>query len=540
MRNILFILILMLVHSCMKGEAVDLVVFNAKIHSVNDKDQVFQAMAIRDGKIIELGPDRQILNKYRYSESVDAKGKEVYPGFIDAHGHLFSYAELKLSTNLVGCESEVEMLKRVHDYQMESKREVIVGFGWDQSLWGVEELPNNSRLNKEFPKIPVCLFRIDGHSALVNEAFIQLLGDFDLQIRGGEVLFFEGKPSGMFIDAALSILEPFIPKYTEEEIRKELLEIQKELFEFGVTGVHEAGIAFDELNILKQMVTDGELKLNVYAMLNPTKENRDFAELNGPYQLKNLRVRSFKAYVDGALGSRGALLKDDYDDKAGYKGLSLMNTEELNELGRFCLDVGYQLNSHGIGDSAISIILDMCATIFKENPDHRFRVEHAQIVDLKDLHKFADYAVLPSVQPTHATTDQRWVESKIGFKRLKGAYAYKSLHNQLGMIALGTDFPVEYTNPFYTIHAAVHRKNNRNFPPDGFLNEESLTLDETIKGMTFWNAFASFEQESVGSLEEGKKATFVILLNPLNRESTFVNNFAWKTFIDGRLVHSLE
>mgnify|MGYP001063214632 FL=1 len=224
----------------MKGESVDFVVFNANIHSLDEGDHIHQAMAIRDGKIIELGPDRQILNKYRYEQSIDAAGKDIYPGFIDAHGHLFSYAELKLGANLLGSKSEEEMLKRVHEYQEKANRKIIIGSGWDQSLWGQSVLPNNTRLNEEFPNIPVLLYRIDGHSALINQKFIDLLDEADFEVRGGEVLLSNGKPNGMFIDAALSILEPYIPVYDSKEIRKQLIGIQKELFGFGITGVHEA------------------------------------------------------------------------------------------------------------------------------------------------------------------------------------------------------------------------------------------------------------------------------------------------------------
>ena len=214
----------------MKSESVDLVVFNAKIHGLDEKNQIHQAMAIRDGKIIEMGPDRQILNKYRFENSIDAEGKEIYPGFIDAHGHLFSYAELKLGANVLGCESEEDMLTRVHQYQNKAKRDIIIGLGWDQSLWGQTSLPNNSRLNEEFPETPVCLFRIDGHSALVNDAFIKKIDDIDSEIRGGEVSRTNGKPNGMFIDAAISLLEPNIPDYSIKEVKRELLNIQKELF----------------------------------------------------------------------------------------------------------------------------------------------------------------------------------------------------------------------------------------------------------------------------------------------------------------------
>ena len=431
-------------------------------------------------------------------------------------------------------------IKNAEECQNKTKRKIIIGSGWDQSLWEDSAMPDNRRLNEEFPNTPVCLYRIDGHSALVNRAFIDLLGDFDRDIKGGEVSLDNGEPNGMFIDAALSILEPYIPAFSSLEIKKQLKVIQKELLGYGITGVHEAGIEFEELQLLSEMVSDNELSINVYAMLNPSRENREFALENGVYTLKNLSVRSFKAYVDGALGSSGALLKQDYLDKKDYKGLCLMNPDELNELAEFCLDVGYQLNSHGIGDSAIAIILDLCSNVYKRNPDHRFRIEHAQIIDMEDLHKFSDYAVFPSVQPTHATTDQRWVQSKLGEQRMSGAYAFKSLKNQNGMIALGTDFPVEYTNPFYTIHAAVHRMNNKDYPSGGFLKNEALSMDETLKGMTFWNAFASFDEDRSGTLEKGKKATFVILDKPLNRQAKFIENYSWKTYIDGRLLHSLE
>ena len=524
----------------MKSESVDLVIYNAKIHLMDGKGTIVQAMAIRDGKVIEYGPDRQILNKYSYAESIDAQNKEVYPGLIDAHGHLFSYAEQKLSVDLVGCRSMEEMIRRIRDYQKTENRKVIVGSGWDQSLWGSSELPDNSLLNLEFPNIPVCMYRIDGHSALVNQAFIDLIGPFNPTMKGGEVLYTEGKPNGMFIDAALAIVEPFIPKYSEIQIRKKMLEIQQELFQYGVTGVHEAGIDFNELELLIEMVKKSELKLNIYAMLNPSNKNRDFASKHGVYRNKNLSVRSFKAYVDGALGSRGALLKQPYTDKPGYNGLCLTSSDELKELAAFCVDHGYQLNSHGIGDSAISIILDMCKNVFAENPDHRFRVEHAQVVDPNDFQKFSDYAVFSSVQPTHATTDQRWAESKLGSKRMKGSYAYKTLKESIGMIALGTDFPVEYTNPFYTIHSAVHRKNHKGEPKGGFLLNEALTMEETLNGMTIWAAYSAFEEKYAGSIEVGKNATFFILDKPLNRDSEFKENFSWMTFIDGNLVYSVK
>ena len=536
----LLVLVVFCFGSCMKSEEADLVVFNANIFTMDESNTKAEAMAIRDGKIIEVGPDRQILNKYAYDASMDAMGKEIYPGFIDAHGHLMSYAELLLSVDLVGCTSQKEMVRRVQDYEAKSNKPVLVGMGWDQSLWTDNEFPDNLLLNAAFPDTPVCLYRIDGHSALLNNAFIKLLGEFDVPNGGAVLKNPKGEYTGLFVDAALQLLEGLMPKFSNAEMKMKLLQIQEELFTFGVTGVHEAGVDADQRDLLIDMVNTKSLSLNVYAMLSPSDANKEFAKENGVYKNKNILIRSFKAYVDGALGSRGALLKEPYHDHPNYKGLSLSSMEELESLRDFCLSVDYQLNCHGIGDAAVSRILRMCKGAYQIKPDHRFRIEHAQLVDLAEFKLFTDYAVFPSVQPTHATTDQRWAASKIGPQRMAGAYAYKSLLNSFGMIALGTDFPVEYTNPFYTIHSAVHRKTPNDYPAKGFLSNESLSMEETLRGMTIWAAFSSFQENQLGSLEQGKDATFVILDRPLNQTATFMENYAWKTFIAGKIVHTLE
>lgn len=538
--RVLVVLVLFSLGSCMKSEKADLVVFNANIYTMDESNSIAEAMAIRDGKILESGPDRQILNKYAYAESIDAGGKEVYPGFIDAHGHLMSYAELLLGIDLVGCVSQVEMVQRVQDYKTKSNKTVLVGMGWDQSLWAENAFPDNALLNESFPETPVCLYRIDGHSALLNDAFIQLLGVFEVPKGGAVIKNDSGVYTGLFVDAALQLLESFIPKFSNAEMKSKLLEVQEELLTYGVTGVHEAGVDANQRDLLIEMVDDKSLSLNVYAMLSPSELNKEFAIKNGVYRNQNLSIQSFKAYVDGALGSRGALLKEPYHDHPNYKGLSLSSLQELESLRDFCLSADYQLNCHGIGDAAVSRILKMCKGAYEKKPDHRFRVEHAQLVDLAEFKLFTDYAVFPSVQPTHATTDQRWAASKIGSERMEGAYAYKSLLNSFGMIALGTDFPVEYTNPFYTIHSAVHRKTPKDFPEVGFLKNEALTMEETLRGMTIWAAFASFQENQLGSLEQGKDATFVVLERPLNKKPIFKPNYAWKTCIKGEIVHSLE
>lgn len=526
--------------SCMKGQHVDLVIHNAKIHVMNDANSVEEAMAIRDGKIIEVGPERQILNKYRYDEELDALGKDLYPGLTDAHGHLLMYANQKLGVDLTGAKSMDEVIYRCEKYAAKSRNKFIIGRGWDQSLWTNDSMPNNIKLSKTFPNIPVCLYRVDGHAALVNDFLLKKAQVNAQVVSGGQVTMNHGRATGLLVDNAMDLIAKHLPSYSLSQVKESILEIQEELYQYGITGVHEAGIDFKHIAMFKSMIQSGKLKIELYAMLMNSPENRSFVEKNGIYQFRNLSIRSFKVFADGALGSRGALLKKPYSDDPHNHGLLLTSVGDMNKVAQFCLKHGYQMNTHGIGDSANALILNIYKNAFQRNPDHRFRVEHAQVIDPIDFAKFAAYAVFPSVQPTHATSDQRWAEKRLGKNRLVGAYAYKSLLKQYGMLAIGTDFPVESTNPFLSIHAAVHRKNGQNEPLNGFLPKEALTFDEVIRGMTIWAAFASFQENKLGSLEKGKQANFVIFDKPMQSQPIFAQNYAWRTFIKGKLVFALD
>jgi len=527
--------------SCYKGIEVDLVVHNAKIHTMNDKDQVVDAMAIKDGKIIEVGPNHQITNKYRSEKIIDAGGREIYPGLTDAHGHILAYMKQKLSVDLVGCKSYQEMTERIKKYQNSKKRKVIVGRGWDQSLWGKKDLPTNEILNQIFPDIPICLYRIDGHAALVNDAMIQKAGILGTEkIEGGIIHLREGKPTGLLVDNAMNKITSQIPEFSEKEKIEAIEEIQEELLQFGITGVHEAGIEHKDIAFFKKLIGKGILNLNLYAMLLPSKENFAFAEKNGPYQNKNLTIRSFKVYGDGALGSRGALLKKPYEDEHDHYGVLTCSREEMLKIAGICDKTGYQMNTHAIGDSTNAILLQLYQTVYSKNKDHRWRIEHAQVIDPNDIALFGQFGVFPSVQPTHAVSDQRWAEDRLGKNRMKGAYAYKSLLNSYGMLAIGTDFPVELTNPFLTIHAAVQRRDKQNEPTPGFYANEAISLLDCLKGMTIWAAFSSFDEARLGSLESGKDATFAIFEKPIQSTAAFVDNFAWKTFILGKNVYASD
>ena len=508
---------------------------------MDEKGSVAQAMAVRDGKIVEVGPERQILNKYSAEETIDAEGKDVYPALTDCHGHMLSYAEQKLNAELYGSKSFEEVLVRLEKYQSKNKRKFIIGRGWDQSLWTNKEFPTNEKLNVLFPDIPVCLTRVDGHALLANDALLKLAGiDASTTIEGGIVHVNEGRCTGLLVDNAMEAVYALIPEYEEKDLAKAMLEIEKELFQYGITSVHEAGIDNKDIAFFRALIDRYNLKLSVYAMLMPSEANFSFAEKKGIYNYKNLTIRSFKVVGDGALGSRGAFLKKAYSDDHDHFGVLTTPVALMKRVAAVAEKTGYQMNTHAIGDSTNRIMLEIYKGIFEVNRDHRWRIEHAQVVDLIDFDLFGKYGVFPSVQPSHAVSDQRWAEERLGTERIKGAYAYRKLLDQFGMLAIGTDFPIEPIDPFNTLHAAVARKNMENLPAEGFYPEQAISLEECMRGMTIWAAFASFQETKTGSLEKGKEATFVIFDKPVSVQGGYKANFAKMTFISGTKVYGME
>ena len=529
---------------------------------MNADGDVFDAVAIRDGKIVEVGPERQILNKYSAGEYIDAQKKDVYPGWVDAHGHILSYAKQTLSVDLVGCKSQDEMIIRIEKYQSKYNRKFIIGRGWDQSLWKDDKMPTNELLNERFPDIAVCLFRIDGHALLANDFLMKksdvwnkVQNDPELSAGGyfilmkdrplpvmfrGEQPMSEPELSGVMVDNAMNPIIEMLPEFGKKELKDAILEVQHELLTYGITGVHEAGMNHAEFKMIDRLVDKRDLKINIYGMLLPSDENIAFARKNGIYKNKNLYVRSFKVFGDGALGSRGAFLKHPYADKHDHSGYLTTSIPHMRLIAEICHETGYQMNTHAIGDSTNKIMLGIYQEAIEVNPGHRWRIEHAQIVDPEDFSLFAQAGAFASVQPTHATSDQRWAEDRIGSERMEGAYAFKSILANTGRLAIGTDFPVEYIDPFRTINSAVNRKNVDNEPSNGFLVNESITLEECIKGMTIWAAEASFQEESLGTIEKGKDATLSIFEDRVVANGSYTRNFAYMVYIKGKKVYSVE
>jgi predicted amidohydrolase YtcJ len=414
------------------------------------------------------------------------------------------------------------MVKRVVDYAPMRMSEWIIGRGWDQNDWTAQEematFPDRAKLDSLFPNTPVYLTRIDGHAALVNGKALELAGITpQTKVEGGMVEVINGRCTGILIDKASTLVEAVMPARSEEEKRKALLAAQQACFAYGLTTVDEAGLLHSEVELIRKMQQSQELKMRVYAMLSDTPENFEYYIRHGiDTTSKKLTVRSFKFYADGALGSRGACLLSPYEDllnESGRReyGMMLSSESHFREKAAILNGLGFQMNTHAIGDSANRVMLHIYRDVLRGTNDKRWRIEHAQVVHQEDVALFSQYNIIPSVQTTHATSDMPWAWLRLGKTRVARAYIYKELLGQNGLVALGTDFPVEGISPFATFYSAVVRKDKTGQPEGGFQMENALTREEALRGMTIWNAVANFEEGFKGSLEVGKVADVVIL-----------------------------
>src|ERR1700761_6873346 len=512
MRKIFPLLMLLVVACKQQDYNTDLLIKNAVIYTVNANFSTADAFVVKGGKIVAVGKDDSLENIYKARNVIDAGGKPVYPGFIDAHSHFYEYGLGLQEVNLEGTKSWNEIIDTVNAYAKRNTDGWIIGRGWDQNSWTVKQFPSKEKLDKSFPVRPVILTRIDGHAAIANQAALNLAGIKPGQtISGGEIETVNGKLTGILVDNAVGIVTRKIPEPTEQIIQSAFLDAQSNCFADGLTTVSDCGLPYTMINTIAQMQHKGDLKMRMYVMLSDRQENYDYLFKRGVFKTPGLDVRAFKVYADGALGSRGACLLQPYDDQKNWRGFLLSSQKHFQEVAEKIAAKGFQMCTHAIGDSANRVMLKIYAHVLKGKNDRRWRIEHSQVVAASDIKYFHDYNIIPSVQPTHATSDMRWAGTRLGGKRLKTAYAYKQLLDQNGWIPLGTDFPVENISPIYTFYAAVERKDLKGYPEDGFQPENAISRIEALKGMTIWAAKAQFEEKEKGSIEPGKYADFVIL-----------------------------
>jgi predicted amidohydrolase YtcJ len=503
--------------SCGGPQKVDTLVVNGVIYTVDSSFSSVQAMAIKDGIIVATGTDAEILAAYTAPEKIDAKGQAVYPGFIDAHAHFVGYGKSLFQVDLFGTTSWEEAVERVKVFAAAHPELAwIEGRGWDQNKWPGKKYPTNALLNSLFPNTPVVLQRVDGHAAIANQKAFDMAGVKPGQtIVGGEVETKNGVLTGVLIDNAKGLVYNSIPAVNKQTYTQWLQAAQKNCFAQGLTTVTDCGLDISDINFIDTLQREGKIDMRLFAMLSDNPENLTAYLKRGPYKTDKLFVNGFKVYADGALGSRGACLLHNYEDRKDWTGFLLANISHYDSLASVLAATNFQMCTHAIGDSANRQILNIYNKYLQKGNDKRWRIEHAQVVNPSDFNLFGAATVVPSVQPTHATSDMYWAAERLGNERMKGAYAYKQLMDQNGWIPLGTDFPVEDISPFKTFLAAVGRVDAKGFPEGGFQMENGLTREQTIRGMTIWAAKASFLEKEVGSLEAGKKADFIILAQDL-------------------------
>lgn len=512
MRNLYGILLLCFLAAC-SGNKVDTIIHHAVIYTVDSSFSTAEAMAVKDGLIVETGTNDFILGKYKADEMVDAAGKAVYPGLIDAHAHFVGYGRSLFQVDLFGTSTWEETVARVKAFADEHPDLYwIQGRGWDQNRWPGKTFPTNEALNELFPDKPVVLTRVDGHASIANQKALDLAGIKAGQtIVGGSIEVKNGVLTGVLIDNADNKVYAQIPSPTKETYVQWLQAAEKNCFAQGLTTVTDCGLHYSDVEAIDTLQKEGKLNMRLYVMLSDDVSNYEKFLPKGPYKTDRLFVKGIKVYADGALGSRGACLLSPYTDQKNWTGFLLRDKNHYDSLAAVLAKTDFQMCTHAIGDSANREVLNIYNKYLGGKNDKRWRIEHAQVIHPADFNLFANASVIPSVQPTHGTSDMYWAADRLGPERVKGAYAFKQLLQQNGWIPLGTDFPVEDISPFKTFLAAVVRKDAKGYPENGFQMENALTREETIRGMTIWAAKASFLEKEVGSLEKGKKADFIIL-----------------------------
>ena len=527
----------------------DLVITNARIYTVDDARPVVAAMAVRDGKVLFTGSAREAMAlRGAATRVVDLGGRTVIPGMVDAHAHLLGLGQALRNVDLVGAKSYDEVIARVvNAAKGQPDGKWILGRGWDQNDWGDTRFPTHDALSRAVPNNPVWLTRVDGHAGLANAAAMRAAGVTAASVdpSGGRIERTPtGEPSGVFIDNAKPLVDRAIPAPTREDTRRAITAAITESQRWGLVGLHDAGESRATIDLLEEMAKAGQLPFRLYVMVGDDSAAIAHYIARGPQSAlydNHLWIRAFKLYADGALGSRGAALLEPYADDPNNRGLLLSAPAHIQDVATRALRAGFQVNTHAIGDRGNRVVLDAYDAALKAAPtaDHRFRVEHAQILNHDDIPRFAELGVIPSMQAVHQTSDMYWAGSRLGLGRLLGAYAWRSLLNTGVVVPNGSDFPVEAVNPLLSFHSAVSRQDADNWPAGGWMPEQRMTRDEALKAMTIWPAYAAFQDATMGSLTPGKLADFVVLDRDIMTvaDRDILGTHVLATYIGGRAVY---
>ena len=530
----------------------DLVVTNARIYTSDVNRPVAQALAVRAGRITFVGSNRGALALAGpRTERFDLPGRTVITGMVDAHAHLLGLGQALRTVDLVGTRSYDEVIARVAERAKSAKPgEWIRGRGWDQNDWADTRFPTHAALSRAVPNNPVYLTRVDGHAGLVNAKALELaqVTAATPDPSGGRFMRDSvGNPTGVLIDNAQGVVSRVIPPASRAELREQTLAAIAEANRWGLTGIHDAGVGAEGIGVYEELAKEGRYNLRNYVMIRSNDSVLDAFMRRGPQKglyEGRLWLRSIKITADGALGSRGAALLEPYSDEAGNTGLITQPPERIRSVAVRALKAGFQLNVHAIGDRANRIVLDQFESALREVPtaDHRFRIEHAQILHEQDIPRFAALDVIPSMQGSHQTSDMYWVPARLGQARSKGAYAWRSLLNTGVVIPNGSDFPVEAVNPLISFHSFITRQDPENFPPGGWFPEQRTTREEALLSITLWPAYAAFMENESGSLTVGKYADFVVLDRDIMTVAPeeILGTRVLMTVLGGRPVHRSE
>jgi len=520
---------------------------NIQGYSFNNKElQQFSAIQFTGDKIDRLITNNDAIDEQPNWQVIDGKGATLLPGLIDAHGHVLSYGESLLQADLVKSKTEHQAIMRAVSFADKNPQSLwIKGRGWNQVQWPKKDFPTAKSLDKYFPDKPVFLERVDGHAVWVNSKAMSIanINKHTKSPAGGEIIRdSKGQPTGVFIDNAMNLIYEKIPELTIEQQKDILIKSMNSLASLGLTSIHDAGIDNDNLRAFRELANEGKMPIRINAMLYlPSQNWQDTLSKGTFYSPDNmLNFNSVKIQADGALGSRGAALIEDYSDHPGHKGLLLHDRKELEEYVDTAMQAGFQVNTHAIGDDANKVVLDIYQGAIKrfKTKELRHRVEHAQILRLDDIPRFNELSVIASMQATHATSDKNMAVDRIGSERILGAYAWRKLLNANAVIAAGSDFPVESPNPFFGLHASVTRQDNKDQPHNGWYPNEKMTRLEAFRSFTSSAAYAAHQEEIIGSLAVDKKADFILIDNNIFTmpETAIWQTKVLKTWVNGKLV----